>query len=112
MLKENHPNYKRIKEVYASYWEFVKHSVDELGWVYEKEVVNALDSYYESNTGNEVEFQKSFGRSGDNPYWKTKGARWRPLLLSDLTDEPKKIYIVDERKHNAVAKITSIRKIK
>ena len=27
-------------------------------------------------------FQKSFGKSGDNPHWLTKGSRWRPSELS------------------------------
>lgn len=41
-----------------------------------------LDAYFESNTGKPIEFQKSFGKSGDNPHWLTKGSRWRPSELS------------------------------
>jgi ABC-type sulfate transport system substrate-binding protein len=41
-----------------------------------------LDAYFEHNTGNAIEFQKSFGASGDNPNWLTKGSRWRPKSLS------------------------------
>lgn len=43
-----------------------------------------LDSYYESNTKNEIEFQKSSGPSGVNPDWGTRGSRWRPKAISDF----------------------------
>lgn len=72
-----------FKSSYGEYWNDVKNSVDEQGWTYAKEVPNMLDSYFESNTGKNIEFQKSFGPSGENPFWKTKGSRWRP---KDLTD--------------------------
>ena len=73
----------RFESVYGQYWEMVKDVVDENGWVYTKEVSNMLDAYFESNTGNPIEFQKSFGASGNNPHWLTKGSRWRPKELSD-----------------------------
>ena len=73
----------RFESVYGQYWEMVKDVVDENGWVYTKEVSNMLDAYFESNTGKPIEFQKSFGASGNNPYWLTKGSRWRPKELSD-----------------------------
>ena len=73
----------RFEAVYGQYWEMVKDSVDENGWVYTKEVPNMLDAYFEGNTGKPIEFQKSFGASGENPHWLTKGSRWRPKELSD-----------------------------
>lgn len=72
-----------IVEAYGEYWKTVKELVDEEGWVYTKEVPNMLDAYFEQNTGQDIEFQKSFGRSGDNPNWTTKGSRWRPKAISD-----------------------------
>lgn len=73
----------RFRSAYGQYWDMVKNFVDEEGWVYTKEVPNMLDAYFEANTGNPIEFQKSFGASGDNPHWLTKGSRWRPKELSD-----------------------------
>ena len=76
-----------IKKHYGVYWEYVEKSVDNEGWVYEKEVSNISDAYFQHNTGCEIEFQKSFGASGDNPNWKTRGARWRPKSISDLLNK-------------------------
>lgn len=73
-----------IEQSYGEYWDKVKDVVDSEGWVYSKEVVNMLDAYFEHNTGKDIEFQKSFGASGDNPNWLTKGSRWRPKELSKL----------------------------
>lgn len=73
-----------IEKAYGEYWDSVKDSLDEDGWVYTKEVSNMLDAYFENNTGQEIEFQKSFGRSGDNPNWTTRGSRWRPKSISDF----------------------------
>ena len=72
----------RFQSAYAQYWDMVKDIIDEEGWVYTKEAPHMLDAYFESNTGKSVEFQKSFGKSGDNPHWLTKGSRWRPSELS------------------------------
>lgn len=71
-----------IVEEYSTFWEYVKDIVDEEGWVYTKDSQHLLDVAFENNTGRDVEFQKSFGLSGDNPYWKTKGSRWRPKNIS------------------------------
>ena len=73
----------RFQSAYAQYWDMVKDVVDSDGWVYSKELPNILDAYFEGNTGKPIEFQKSFGPSGDNPHWLTKGSRWRPKELSD-----------------------------
>jgi len=73
---------EKIQTAYAQYWDQVKSFVDEDGWVYTKEVPHMLDAYFEANTGKKIEFQKSFGPSGDNPHWLTKGSRWRPMELS------------------------------
>jgi hypothetical protein len=72
----------RFQSAYAQYWDMVKDIIDEEGWVYTKEAPHMLDAYFESNTGKSIEFQKSFGKSGDNPYWLTRGSRWRPSELS------------------------------
>lgn len=72
----------RFQSAYAQYWDMVKDIIDEEGWVYTKEAPHMLDAYFEANTGKPIEFQKSFGRSGDNPHWLTKGSRWRPSELS------------------------------
>ena len=72
----------RFQSAYAQYWDMVKDIIDEEGWVYTKEAPHMLDAYFESNTGKTIEFQKSFGKSGDNPHWLTRGSRWRPLELS------------------------------
>lgn len=71
-----------IQQAYGEYWIHVKDVVDNEGWTYTKDVTNMLDAYFEHNTGNEIEFQKSFGKSGDNPNWLTRGSRWRPKVLS------------------------------
>ena len=72
----------RFQLAYAEYWNTVKDIIDEQGWVYTKEASHMLDAYFEANTGKSIEFQKSFGPSGDNPHWLTKGSRWRPKELS------------------------------
>ena len=72
----------RFQLAYAEYWNTVKDIIDEEGWVYTKEAPHMLDAYFEANTGKPIEFQKSFGPSGDNPHWLTKGSRWRPKELS------------------------------
>lgn len=71
---------KRVNfsEYYGEFWDIVENLVDEEGWVYVKEVPHLLDAYFENSTGKDIEYQKSFGPSGDNPHWLTKGARWRP----------------------------------
>ena len=48
-----------IETAYVEYWDKVKDVVDGEGWVFTKEVVHMLDSYFEHNTGKEIEFQKS-----------------------------------------------------
>ena len=72
----------RFQSAYAEYWNTVKDIIDEEGWVYTKEATHMLDAYFEANTGKSIEFQKSFGPSGNNPHWLTKGSRWRPKELS------------------------------
>lgn len=71
----------KYKEHYKEFWDEVKQSIDEEGWVYTKEVKYLLDAIYENNTGIEIEFQKSFGKSGNNPNWETRGSRWRPVTI-------------------------------
>ena len=71
-----------FQSAYAEYWDMVKDIIDEEGWVYTKEASHLLDTYFEANTGKPIEFQKSFGKSGDNPHWLTRGSRWRPIELS------------------------------
>ena len=72
----------RFQSAYAQYWDMVKDIIDEDGWIYTREAPYMLDAYFESNTGKSIEFQKSFGKSGDNPNWLTRGSRWRPSELS------------------------------
>ena len=72
-----------IENAYGQYWENVKDHIDDEGWVYSKDVTHILDFYFEQNTGQSIEFQKSFGPSGDNPEWLTKGSRWRPKIISE-----------------------------
>ena len=72
----------RFQLAYAQYWDMVKDIIDEEGWVYTKEAPHMLDAYFEGKTGKPIEFQKSFGKSGDNPHWLTRGSRWRPSELS------------------------------
>ncbi len=72
----------RFQSAYAQYWDMVKDIIDEDGWVYTKEAPHLLDAYFEANTGKPIEFQKSFGKSGDNPNWLTRGSRWRPSEMS------------------------------
>jgi hypothetical protein len=68
-------NDNRFQLAYGQYWDMVKDFIDEDGWVYIKEVPNMLDFYFENNTGKPIEFQRSFGKSGNNPHWETKGSR-------------------------------------
>lgn len=72
-----------FRKSYLDYFTHVEKHIDEEGWVYVKEVIHLLDVYFEGNTGKKIEYQKSFGRSGDNPHWMTRGARWRPQEISD-----------------------------
>ena len=80
--KEDAVSGSRFQLAYAEYWDMVKDIIDEEGWVYTKEAPHMLDAYFEGNTGKPIEFQKSFGKSGDNPHWLTRGSRWRPSELS------------------------------
>ena len=80
--KEDAVSGSRFQLAYAQYWDMVKDIIDEEGWVYTKEAPHMLDAYFEGNTGKPIEFQKSFGKSGDNPHWLTRGSRWRPSELS------------------------------
>lgn len=73
-----------LKEHYGEFWDKVASLVDEEGWVYTKESPHLLDAAFENTTGKDIEFQKSFGRSGDNPNWMTRGSRWRPKSISDI----------------------------
>lgn len=72
-----------FQKSYGEYFPMVEKHIDEEGWCYVREVKHLLDAYFEHNTGKEIEYQKSFGRSGDNPHWMTRGARWRPKEISD-----------------------------
>ena len=98
-LTESVSEESKFKKAYSDpngkfdYWDIVKDIIDEEGWVYTKEAPNMLDYYFEQNTGKSIEFQKSFGKSGDNPYWLTRGSRWRPEELSEktLSDKTKDI---------------------
>ena len=72
----------RIEKAYCEYYELLKDYIDKDGWVYTKEVPHISDMYFEMNTGKQIEFQKSFGKSGENPNWLTRGSRWRPQELS------------------------------
>lgn len=73
-----------FEEAYTKmYWPAVENIIDEEGWVYVKEAHDLLDVSFENNTQKDIEYQKSFGRSGDNPNWLTRGARWRPKEISD-----------------------------
>lgn len=78
---------EEIEKAYGEYWVHVKDVVDSEGWVYTKEVTNILDAYFQANTGNPIEFQKSFGSSGNNPNWLTRGSRWRPQSISKLLNK-------------------------
>lgn len=75
---------EKFKEHYKEFWDKVKHSIDENGWVYCKDLPNIMDAYFEGNTGEEIEFQKSFGPSGENENWLTRGARWRPKSIAKI----------------------------
>lgn len=76
-----------IKKSYVDFWHKAESLVDEQGWIYTKEAPHLTDSYFEHNTGKEIEFQKSFGFSGTNPNWTTKGSRWRPKEISIFIKE-------------------------
>ena len=60
-----------IIEAYGVYWEFVEKFVDENGWASTKDT-GLVDAYYETNTGNKIEFEKHPVR------------RWRPKMLEHL----------------------------
>lgn len=78
-----------IKNAYEQYWEHVENHVDDEGWVYTRDVPHMLDAYFEHNTGKSIEFQKTFGLSGDNPHFTTKGSRWRPTVISEYFKQQK-----------------------
>ena len=78
-----------IKNAYEQYWEHVENHVDDEGWVYTIDVPHMLDAYFEHNTGKSIEFQKTFGPSGDNPHFTTKGSRWRPTVISEYFKQQK-----------------------
>lgn len=84
---ENQDKQIDLKEHYGEFWDKVDGLVDEEGWVYTKETRYLLDAIFENTTGKDIEFQKSFGRSGDNPHWNTKGSRWRPKSISDILND-------------------------
>lgn len=72
-----HPYFKKDK---FDYWDYVKDVIDDDGWIYSKEVPYLLDAYFESNTGEKIEFQKMYKYEG-----KWRGYRWRPKsLLQEL----------------------------
>lgn len=64
-----------FQKVFGEYWKYVKDSVDFEGWVYTKEVNHLLDAYFEHNTGQPIEFQRTY----EGEY---NGSRWRPKVLS------------------------------
>lgn len=72
---------EKIKEAYSRFWGKIESLVDEDGWVYSKDTSSFLDAMFEHGIGKPIEFQKSFGRSGENPHWETRGSRWRPAEL-------------------------------
>lgn len=65
----------RFKNAFGQYWKHVENSVDFEGWVYVNEVPPLLDAYFEHNTSQEIDFQKSY----EGEY---KGSRWRPKVLA------------------------------
>lgn len=73
---------EKIQQAYSPYWEDIKDLIDSEGWVYVKDLPYLMDVYFQEKTEKEIEYQKSFGLSGDNPHWLTRGARWRPKELS------------------------------
>lgn len=66
---------EKIKISYAQYWDMVKDSVDNEGWVYSNEIPFLLDLYFEQNTGKKMQYEKSYDG-------KWRGTRWRPVELS------------------------------
>lgn len=82
-LHKNDVRRCNFSEHYGIFWEKVENLIDEEGWVYEKEAPHLLDVAFEYATDKEIDFQKSFSfLSGDNPNWRTRGARWRPKSIS------------------------------
>ena len=71
----NEDNKIKFQNAYGSYWDIVKDSVDDEGWVYNNELPHIIDAYFEFNTGKPIEFQKHY--EGE---W--RGCRWRPKELS------------------------------
>lgn len=70
---------QEIEPHYLQYWDLVKDVVDEDGWVYSKQVTHLLDAYFEYNTGQDIEFQKSY----DGEWC---GSRWRPVSIKKLLE--------------------------
>lgn len=66
----------KIKQAYGDFYTKVENLADSEGWVYTREAPFMLDVHFE-NAGGEIEFQKSFGISGDNPHWLTIGSGGR-----------------------------------
>lgn len=60
---------------YLQYWEYVKDHVDEDGWVYGNDIPYLLDAYFEANTDQPIDFEKSYEG-------KWRGPRWRPKSIS------------------------------
>lgn len=75
--KEKLADYIDFKNAFEPYWPNLKHSVDENGWVYSKEVTHILDFYFEQNTGKKIQFEKSY----DGPW---RGSRWRPVEIAKI----------------------------
>lgn len=59
---------------FRQYWDYVKDVIDDIGWIYSNDMPHLLDYYFEVNTGQEIEFQKSY--DGE---W--RGPRWRPKSI-------------------------------
>lgn len=76
-LKKDPTDIDRFKAAYAQYWDIVKDSVDDEGWVYSKELPHLTDAYFEFNTKKEIQI----GNYGE------KGRPWRPKELSIFGDK-------------------------
>jgi len=68
----------RFEPHFLQYWEHVKDVVDENGWVYSKDVIYLLDSYFEHNTDQEILFEKHY----DDKPW--NGYRWKPKSILNV----------------------------
>lgn len=68
-----------FSEHYRQYWDYVKNSVDEEGWTYSKEVPHILDSYFESNTKKEIDFEYTTRDKIHRGIY-----RWRPKSITQL----------------------------